>query len=112
MQEELSKNFKLTNNINPKTKNPPLNKSTSKVKQPVETKYRYPQLKTVNAPTNEGNVTSDSLNKEVTAKENPMNAANQKISISDNKGESIFIRTWNSFEAGPFFIVPSHKLET
>ena len=70
----MPKNFKLANNINSKTRNPPLNENTSRTKEPVETKHRYPPLETVNDPTDKGNITSDSLNKKVTAKENAMNS--------------------------------------
>ena len=78
---------KLANNINYKTRNPPLNENTSRTKEPVETKYRYPTLETVNAPTDKGNLRSDSLNKQVTAKENSMNTTNQKIPSSDDKSD-------------------------
>ena len=78
---------KLANNINYKTRNPPLNENTSRTKEPVETKYRYPTLETVNAPPDKGNLRSDSLNKQVTAKENSVNTTNQKIPSSDDKSD-------------------------
>ena len=64
-----------------------MNENTSRTKEPVETKYRYPTLETVNAPTDKGNLRSDSLNKQVTAKENSMNTTNQKILSSDDKSD-------------------------
>ena len=64
-----------------------MNENTSRTKEPVETKYRYPTLETVNAPTDKGNLRSDSLNKQVTAKENSMNTTNQKIPSSDDKSD-------------------------
>ena len=50
-----------------------MDKYTSRGKQPVETKNYHSPLETEENPTENGNITTDSLNKKVTAKENELN---------------------------------------
>ena len=82
---------------------PPLKRNPSATIQPVGTKNRCSQLETEENPTDNKNITTDSLNKKITASQNAINKANQNVQNSSIKLKEMH-RTKGSSQ------LPSHLL--
>ena len=65
-----------------------MEKNPSRVIQQIETKIRYSPLETEERTTENENTKTDSLNTEITAKQNTINTATQNIQNSNDKSES------------------------